>query len=117
MRPTLAQGAVLAALLTAAPALADGATDMCLDMSDTDEEQCACADAELAEAIEAEDYDLYTKIGTLYIANMAAGQGMADAWEAGLDLVANEHGLGASDLRGRMNDAGKAHRDAIDACG
>ncbi|WP_425051746.1 hypothetical protein [Psychromarinibacter sp. S121] len=117
MRRTITQAVALAAMLTGTQVLADGSTDMCLDMSGTDEDQCACAEETLAGTLAAEDYDLYTKIGTLYIANMAAGQEMADAWDAGLELVANEHGLGTSDLRSRMNDAGKAHREAIDACG
>ena len=103
------------ALLSALPAYAD-ATRMCLDRSGTTAQQCACATDALAAEVVAEDLTLYDKVGTLYLANKAAGQGMGDAWDAAIARIASEAGMGRIDLMNRMNVVGRAHRDAIKEC-
>lgn len=106
--------AMLAAL-AAQGALAD-ATAMCLDMGGTTEAQCACATEALAGIVGEEEAALYDAVGTRYLANLASGQGMGDAWDAAIAETAADNGLGRTALLTRMNDAGKAHRGAIAAC-
>lgn len=111
-RPILAATACCA---LAAPALAD-VTAMCLEQPGATEELCACVtEALLAETGE-EDAALYEAVGTRYLANKAAGQGMADAWDAAIAETAAEAGLDRIALLTRMNDVGRAHQAAMTAC-
>ena len=105
----------LMATFTGQPALADAA-GMCLIMAGTTEEQCTCATEALASEIGAEEAALYDATSTRYRANMSAGQSRGDAWDAALNETASENGFSASDLLRRMNEAGKAHRNAIKSC-
>lgn len=55
-----------------------------------------------------DDFALYERIGTLYLANQADGMGMADAWDA----APSETGASL----GQTNPLGQAHRAAMQAC-
>ena len=103
---------VLALTLLATPALAqdtDGVTAMCLDATAPDAlALCTCATDALREQLAPDDFALYERIGTLYLANQADGMGMGDAWDAAL----SETGASLS----QTNPLGQAHSAAMQAC-
>ncbi|WP_424929917.1 hypothetical protein [Amaricoccus tamworthensis] len=107
-------GAGVAVMLLPGMALADGVSDMCRERDD--EAVCACASERLLAEVGDEDYGLYEAIGATYMTRMAAGEGRSEAWTAASQEVAAARGIEGSTIS-RTNDIGRAHRDAIKACG
>lgn len=107
-------GAGLAVLMLPGLALADGVSDMCLERYD--EAACACASERLLAEVGDEDYGLYEAIGAAHLTRMAAGEGRSEAWTAASQEVAAARGIAGSTIS-RTNVIGRAHRDAIKACG
>ncbi len=107
-------GAGIVVMLLPVVVHADGVSDMCLERYD--EAACACASERLLAEIGDEDYGLYEAIGAAYLMRMAAGEGRSEAWTAASQEIAAERGIAGSTIS-RTNDIGRAHRDAIKACG
>ena len=85
----------------------DAVTGMCIDANKS-QEICDCATRAVRLQIGEEAYATYERVGSLYLAGMAQGQGRADAW---MDAIAAQN----LDLT-TSNGYGKAHRDAMKAC-
>lgn len=105
-----------AVLLAMASETAADAMNMCLEMQGATEATCTCASEKLTAEVGAKDAKLYDAVGTRYLANKEAGQGMGDAWDVAVAETAAEAGLGRTALLSRMNAIGKAHRAAIKGC-
>lgn len=80
------------------------------------EEACTCATEALAQAIDAEDFALYDAIGLAFGDERAAGAAYVPAWDAASAAVGQTMAAGGN-LTSRTNAIGRAHRDAIRACG
>lgn len=103
-------------LAAAGPVVAADTTTMCLDRTGTTEAQCTCATKALKEEIGEEDAERYNAVAVLYIDGKANGQDMGAAWDAAVETVAMQNEMDETELRERMNAAGKAHRAAIKDC-
>jgi hypothetical protein len=112
------KGALILAAALCLSALAvraqDGVQALCV--ASFPEDACTCATAALAEEIDAADYELYDAIGLAFRDEYAAGAEYVAAWDAAAATVMQEMGAGGS-LTGRTNAIGRAHRDAVRACG
>lgn len=92
--------------------MADSVVDMCRD-SDT---ICACAAGKLRSEVNDDDYNLYETIGAAYITNKSNGMATGDAWDAAVNVAADEHGSSYYKILNKTNSIGKAHRKAISTC-
>lgn len=92
----------------------DGAFLICAEMDAQD--VCTCASETLGSEVSADDLEVYDAIGIVFAQRMAAGEGWVAAWEASAEEVGKQLGI-QNGLTARMNGVGRAHRDAIKACG
>jgi hypothetical protein len=98
-----------------APAAADDpVTGMCLYYNEGEEEACACAAERFREA-EAQA-DRYAAIASAFLAGDAA-LSTADRWQQAVEAAAAAEGVSMTSLLAQSNALGKAHREAMKACG
>ena len=85
----------------------DGVTGMCINAK-MSQEICDCATVAVRQQIGDEAFVIYERVGTIYLAGMAQGQGRSDAW---MEAIASQNlALKIS------NGYGKAHREAMNGC-
>ena len=85
----------------------DSVTGMCINANKS-QEICDCATVAVRQKIGDEAFVIYERVGTIYLAGMAQGQGRSDAW---MEAIASQNlALKIS------NGYGKAHREAMNGC-
>lgn len=105
---------------TAVAGSTDAITALCVSYGDT-EALCECAtDKFRANNIDA---DAYAAMATRFLADTEAGKSTADRWQSAVDVVLADYTSKSTELE-RMTDRlqlsnalGRAHREAIKACG
>jgi hypothetical protein len=85
----------------------DSVTGMCINANKS-QEICDCATVAVRQQIGDAAFVIYERVGTVYLAGMAKGQGRSDAW---MEAIASQN----LELK-TSNGYGKAHRDAITGC-
>ena len=86
---------------------ADAVTGMCLDAGKP-ANVCNCSSAALLSNLGEENYSTYERVGSVYLEELAAGNGRTGAWTSALE---------AQNLELRTaNQFGSSHRAAMNAC-
>jgi len=113
-------GATIGALGVLLPNLSmaetqDGVYALCVERETP--ETCRCASERLKPAITPDEYGIYHDIGIVFAQMRSDGKGYVPAWDEASERVATQTGTSVGELRTRTNRIGRAHRDAIKACG
>ncbi len=102
--------------IAAAPAMADGINEICLNGANPDPDVCDCAGIAIAEAFPNESIEIYEAAARNFFDSVTPDQPDGD-WDLAYRLAAEETGVHVNEVIATSTEVAAAHRAAVQTCG
>lgn len=106
-----------AAVLLAAPAMADPLWDMCHGPGHRGPEQCDCVVETVKKQFAGPDLVVYEALAARYLSALDAGKGQADAWNLALEEENAARGGNYVTFAARAQELARRHEEINTQCG